>query len=199
MCVPGVQACATDGVRTSSSNAASKTLPAETARGEARDIPRALDADALTLTANCFPEIVQLVFHDVVDCIASGVHIVADLLYNVVNRDAVNHLTTTLDRASEAALGARASPPCSFDGTVASPSRSLEPASACPLCAFESGKSSQRGTATGVAHQRRHWTPARRASSQQQCDPCSDSSSDESGRQQVILLLALLVELSLWV
>src|SRR6185436_2468240 len=84
MCVPGVQAWATDGVSTSSSNTASRTLPTEAAREVARDIPGALNADALTLAADCFPKIGQLVFHYVVNRFARRIDVIAYLVDDLV-------------------------------------------------------------------------------------------------------------------
>src|SRR5438876_290615 len=69
MCVPGVHACAIAGVSISASSTASAILPAETARGDARTIWSGLNPDALTLPTDSFPEIVQLVLDDVVDCV----------------------------------------------------------------------------------------------------------------------------------
>src|SRR5688500_10653941 len=98
MCVPGVHAWATAGVRTSASNTARAIAPAETARGEARITAPRLNPDPLALTANRFPEIVELVFYDVVDRIAGSVHVVAHLLDDFLDGKAINHLPTTVDR-----------------------------------------------------------------------------------------------------
>lgn len=77
MCVPGVQAWATLGVKSKASRIASATLLAMAARDEARGI-LVLDPDPLTLAANCFAKIVELVSDGVVDCFTRGVGIVTN-------------------------------------------------------------------------------------------------------------------------
>jgi len=113
--------------------------PAETARDVARDIPRALDADPLTLTPYRFPKIVQLVFHYVADCLASGIDIIAHLLDRIVDRNAVEQFTATVHRAAEAALGPRGSPASAFRRAATSPPRAFQSAIASPLGALEAG------------------------------------------------------------
>lgn len=83
MCVPGVQACAMAGVNTSASSTASAIRPS-------RRTTRDLDPDALTLSPDCFSEIVQLVLHDVVDRVASGIHVVTHLLDHIVDGNPVH-------------------------------------------------------------------------------------------------------------
>ena len=173
--------------------------PAEAARDNARDIPRALDADALTLTAYCFPKIGQLVFHHVVDCLASGIDVVTDLLHDIVDRNAVNQLSPAIHCVAEATFGARSSPASALHRAVACPPRSFRSAPASPLRPFQTGQSGQCRTPTGVANQRTDWTTARGPASQQQRDTRSDSSADQRGGEQIVLLLALLVEFTLWV
>jgi len=90
MCVPGVHARASVGVRTNASNTARAMAPAETARGDARVTVARLNPDPLTLPANRFPEIVELVFHHVVDCIASCIDVIPDLLDDVVDGDSID-------------------------------------------------------------------------------------------------------------
>src|SRR6478672_554548 len=125
MCVPGVQAWATDGVSMSSSRTADSTLAAETARDEARDIPRALNADALTLPAYCFAEIVELVLHHIVDGFARGIHVVAHLIDHVIDRYSVDELAAAIHRGPETALGARTRPAGAFHGAISGPPRTL--------------------------------------------------------------------------
>src|SRR6188508_744797 len=83
MCVPGVQACATDGVSTSRRRTTSATLPADAARECART-RRLLNADALTLGAYSFAEIGQLVLYDIVDRFTRGVDVITHLLDDIV-------------------------------------------------------------------------------------------------------------------
>ena len=83
MCVPGVQACATDGVSTSRRRTTSATLPAVSAR-ECTRTRRLLNADALTLSAYSFAEIAELVLYDIVDRFARGVDVITHLLDNIV-------------------------------------------------------------------------------------------------------------------
>ena len=71
---------------------------AEAARDEARDIPGALNADALTLAADCFAEIVELVFHYIIDRFASGIDVIAYLFDDVVNRYAIDQLAAAIHR-----------------------------------------------------------------------------------------------------
>src|SRR5688500_11697496 len=97
MCVPGVHACATAGVSTSASSTARPMAPAESARVEARVIAPRLDPDSLTLPANCFPKIVELFLHDVVDRIARCVHIVANLFDHIVDGNSVDQLLPTVN------------------------------------------------------------------------------------------------------
>src|SRR2546423_3139764 len=123
MCVPGVQARATAGVSISASNTASATAPPDTARGEARiTVPR-LNPDPLALPANRFPQIVELVFHDIVDRIAGGVDVLANLIHHRVNGDSIHQLFSTFDGAIEAPSRPRRSPPRPFGGTTSRPPR----------------------------------------------------------------------------
>ena len=199
MCVPGVQACATAGVRTSASNTARAMAPAETARGEARVIPPRLDPDPLALPANRFPKIVQLVFHHVVDRIASGIHVIAHLLDYVVYRNPVDQVLTALNSRSESTLRARRRPPRTFDGSASSPARAFESATSGPFCSFEAGQPGERGSPSRVPHQGTYRTAARRPATQQQGDSRADSGADQCCRQQVVLLLTLLVQFRFWV
>ena len=199
MCVPGVQAWATDGVSITSSNAASNTVPTEAARDAARDIPRALDADALTLPAYCFPEIGQLFFHYVVDRVPRGVDVFADLFHHVVDGNAVDQLSAALDCGAKPSLRARRRPARAFCRAITGPPSSVESAAAGPLRAFEASHARERRATPGVAHQWTHRSTPRRAASQQQGDTGSDGSADQGGRQQVVLLLTLIVTFHLWV
>jgi len=183
----------------SSSKTADSTLAAETARDEARDIPRALNADALTLPAYCFAEIVELVLHDIVDGFARGVDVVAHLIDHVIDRYSVDELAAAIHCGSETALGARTRPAGTFHGALSRPARTFEPAIASPLGSPESRQTSQRGTATGVADQWTDGTPPRWTASEKQCDSGADRGPDKSGRQQVVLLLTILVQFHLWV
>jgi hypothetical protein len=74
----------------SSSITADSTLKTVTARDEARIVPRALNADALTLPAYCFAEIVEFALHHIVDRLARRVDIVPHLLYHVIDRNPID-------------------------------------------------------------------------------------------------------------
>src|SRR5688500_3136897 len=92
-----------------------------------------LDPDSLALPPNGFPKIVELVLHDVVDRIACGVHIVANLLDHVVDRNPIDQGFPPIDRRPEAALRAWRCPPRSFSGATTGPTRPFESASSCPF------------------------------------------------------------------
>src|SRR5215208_5481531 len=197
--VPGVQACATAGISTSARSTASATLPAVSARDEARGILRPLDPDALTLPPYRFPEIVQLFLHDIVDCIASSVDVIPNLFNDVVDGNTVDELLAAIHRCSESALGSWGSPACTFDGAVSSPSRSFEPTSTRPPRAFDPSHSSEGRTPAGITNQWSDRTTPRRPASQQQRDASSHCRANDRRRQQVVLLLTLLVQIHFWV
>ncbi len=199
MCVPGVHACATAGVSTSASNTASPMAPAETARGEARVIAPRLNPDPLTLPANCFSEVVQLVLHDVIDRIASGVDVVPDLLDHVVDGDSIDQLLTTLDGRPEAPLRTRSRPPRSFGGATTRPAGALESAASGPFRSLDPCQSGERGTSSRVPHQRADGPTPGRPPTQQQRDSGADCRADQRGGQQVVLLLTLVFQIRLWV
>src|SRR5258706_3121521 len=198
ICVPGVQACATAGVSTSASSTATATRAAGTARDDARTIPVDLDSDALTLPPDCFSEIVQLVLHDIVDCVARGVDVIAHLLDHIVDWNPVDQLSSAVYGGPESTLGAGCGPARSLGRAVTRPSRALESATAGPLCSFHARQPGECGAATSVSHERSHRPAARRPSSQQQRDSGTDCGADYCRRQQVVLLLTLLVQLRFW-
>src|ERR1700694_2533028 len=171
MCVPGVHACATAGVSISASRTASASQPADTTRGVKRRIAPALDPDALTLPANGLSKISQLVLHDIVDRVARGIDVLAHLLDNVVNGNAVDQILATLHCRVEAALRPWCRPARAFSRSVAGPSGALSSATASPLSSLESRQARERGSAPRVAHERSDRTTSRRASSQQARDP----------------------------
>ncbi len=124
MCVPGVHANAVEGVRAIATaaiaNAARKYDPGRTTGPVATS-----DADALALTADCLSKIVELVFDYVVDCIAGRVHIVANLLRDVIHGDAVDQIFTAVCGEFHSLRGARAGPACTAGGTVSRPARAF--------------------------------------------------------------------------
>ena len=197
--MPGVHAWATAGVRTSASNTAKAIAPAETARGEARITVARLNPDPLALTANRFPEIVQLVFHYVVDRIAGGVHVVAHLLDDFVDGKAIDHLPTPVDRCSESTLRPRARPTRALDSSVTGPASTLETSPSRPLRSFETRQPGECGTPARVPHERSDRTATRRPASEQQGDSSADRGADQGRRQQVVLLLTILVQIRFWV
>jgi hypothetical protein len=186
-------------VRTSASNTARAIAPAETARGEARVILPRLNPDPLTLPAHRFPEIVQLVFHDIVDRIASGIDVVAHLLDDIVDRQTVDQILSTLDRGSEPALGTRRGPPCALDGPASSPASAFESAPSGPSRSLEASQPRQRGTPACIPHEGADWTATRWPTAQQQGYSRANRSTDQCRRQQVVLLLTLFVQIRFWV
>ena len=173
--------------------------PAETARGEARVILPRLNPDPLTLPANRFPEIVQLIFHHVVDRIARGVHVVAHLLDYIVDRQAIDQFFTTVDRRSEPALRARPGPPRALDSAASSPARAFESAPSGPFRSFQARQPCECGTPSRVPHEGPDRTASRRPAAQQQGDSRANRGADQCCRQQVVLLLTLLVQIRSWV
>jgi hypothetical protein len=103
-----------------------------------------LDADPLSLTTDCLSKIVELVFDDVVDCIPRGVNIIANLLCDVIHRNAIDEIASPVNRVANA-----------FCCAWASPARSAHCALTGPSGAFESGVSCDAGTLTGCTQQ---WT-----------------------------------------
>src|SRR3954468_22458336 len=198
MCVPGVHACATEGVSITSSNAASNALPTEAARDEARDIPRALNADALTLPAYRFPEICQLFFDYVVDRITRSVDVIAHLVDDLVDGNAVDQFSTAFNCSAKPSLGAGRGPSCAFYRAITSPSRALESTPPGPPGSLEAGQTGQRRAPPCITRQWPDRTAPRRPAPQQQGDARTDSRTDERRRQKVILLLALIVHSHLW-
>jgi hypothetical protein len=173
--------------------------PAETARGDARVILPRLNPDPLTLTANRFPEIVQLVFHHVVDRIAGRVHVVAHLLDDIVDRQTIDQILTTLDRRSEPALRARRGPAGALSCSATSPPSAFEAASSGPFRSLEARQSGDRSAPARVPHQGPDRTAPRRPAAQQQGDSRANRRPDQCCRQQVVLLLTLLVQTRFWV
>jgi len=141
MCVPGVHACAIAGVSISASSTASAILPAETARG-----------DALTLPTDRFPEIVQLVLDDVVDCVLRRIDVIAHLIDHVVDGNAINQIFAPLDRRPESTLCARRSPARAFYRAVARPSCAFASPSSGPSGSLESRQPRERRATSGVAN-----------------------------------------------
>src|ERR1700682_2457192 len=178
MWVPGVHACATAGVSISASRTASARQPPDTARGVERRIWPALDPDALTLPANGFPKISQLVLHDVVDCVARGIDVVAHLLHDIVDGKAVEQFLAAFYCRVEAALRPRCRPARTFGRPVASPSSSFNSATACPLRSLKSRQAGKRRPASRVPHERSDRTPSRRPASQQEGDARAYRRSD---------------------
>ena len=131
MCVPGVHASAVEGVRAiataATSIAARKKEPGPRERGPVATS----DADALALTADCLSKIVELVFDNVVDCIACCVHVIANLLSDVIHWDAIDQLFTALCGDSHSLCCARTGPACSASCTVSSPARAFKAILAC--------------------------------------------------------------------
>src|SRR5258705_2625391 len=199
MCVPGVQACAMAGVSTSASNTARAMAPAETARGEARVTVARLNPDPLALPANRFSQIVQLVLHDVVDRVASGVDIVPHLFYDLVDRDPIDHLLSAIDCRPEPASRPRRSPPRSFSGATPGPAGAFESATSGPLCAVETRQSRQSRPSSRVPAQRSHRSASRSSPPQPQRDSAADRRADQRRCQQVVLLLTLIVQIHFWV
>src|SRR4051812_4866002 len=194
MCVPGVHACATAGVSSSASRTAAEIRPADTARVCARDMCRDLDPDALALAANSFAEIVKLVLHDIVDCIARRVDVLAHLLDHVVYRYPIDHFFAAFHGSAKSPPRTWRSPSRALSRTPARPTRALEPVTAGPLRAFGTCKSGQCGTAACIPQHRANGSASRWSTSQQEGDAGADRCADESGGQQVILLLTLLVQ-----
>jgi hypothetical protein len=147
-----------------------------------------LNTDALTLPPDCLTQIGELVSHDVVDCAARGVDVVANLIDDFVDRYPIDQILAALDCGSETSFGARTCP-----------ARAFESALTCPPRTLHSRQTSQRCAATGVAHERPDWPATRRSTSQKQRDSRTDSCADQRRRQQVVLLLTLLVQFRLWV
>ena len=192
--MPGVHACAT--VR--GKRPARATRPARwrrprlRARDSARHSPR-LDPDPLALTANRLPEIVELVLHDVVDRIARRVHVLAHLLDDIVDRNAIDQILATLDRRSEPALRARrAQRAPSAAGHL--PTERLEPRPPAHFAPSRPASPGERSAHARVPHQRPDRTAPRRPAPQQQRDSRADRRPDERRGQQVVLLLTLLVQ-----
>jgi hypothetical protein len=198
MCVPGVQAWATLGVKSKASRTAIAILLAVTAREGARML-LLLNTDALTLPPDCLTQIGELVSHDVVDCAARSVDVVANLIDDFVDRYPIDQILAALDCGSETSFGARTCPARAFHRSLSSPARAFESALTCPPRTLHSRQTSQRCAATGVAHERPDWSATRRSTSQKQRDSRTDSCADQRRRQQVVLLLTLLVQFRLWV
>jgi hypothetical protein len=172
--------------------------PAENARGDARVIEPRLNPDPLALPANRFPEIVQLVFHDVVDRIASRVYVVADLVDDFVDRQSIDHLFTTFDGCPEPAFRTGPCPACALGRATASPTSAFESPTSGPFRSLEASQSGERRTPARIPHERSDRTTSRRPPPQQQRDACPNRSANERRRQQVVLLLTPFVQIRFW-
>lgn len=139
----------------------------------------ALDAYALTLSPDRFSEIGQLIFHDVVDCVAGGIDVITHLFDDVVDRDPVDQLLTALHRSSESTFRARTSPARSFRRAIACPSSALQPAPSGPLRSLEAGQAGEGRTTSRVANQWPDRTAARWASPKEERDSGPYRSSDQ--------------------
>jgi hypothetical protein len=69
-----------------------------------------LDAESLTLTTECLPEIAQLVFDHIGNCLTRRIQRVSDLAAHRVDRHAIPKLATTLRCPACAATSALAGP-----------------------------------------------------------------------------------------
>jgi hypothetical protein len=187
MCVPGVQAWALPGTRMSARSTASAI-----AHGAARP-PRimrrvVLDTDLLALAADRLAQILQLVGDDVVDRFASVIHVFADLLRHVVERNALDEIAPFVSRRAPAALRVRRCPTRALDGAPARPAR-----------ACQSGRAAYSGTAAGELEHRPHRPAPGRTAAEEQRDARSDRRSEKRGGEEIELLLTLRVRLLLLV
>jgi hypothetical protein len=105
----------------------------------ARRIGETLDPDTLTLAPYGFAKIVQLVLDDIVDRITGGVHVVANLLDNIVDGNAVDQILSAIYRRPEAGLCPGCSPPRAFCGATAGPACAFKSASASPFRTLDAG------------------------------------------------------------
>ena len=161
-------------------------------------VPR-LNPDPLALPANRFPKVVQLVLHDIVDRIAGGVNVVANLLDDIVHRNPIDHLLTAFDRGSEPAFRAGPGPPCALGSPPASPASAFESAPTGPFRSFQARQPGERGTPACIPHERSDRAAARRPPPQQQSDSRANRRANQRRSQQVVLLLTLLVRTRFWV
>lgn len=187
MCVPGVQASASDGVR---AIAAAAMMNAARKREAGRLLSggpfTASDADALALTADCLSEIVELVFDDVVDCIPRSVHIIPNLFGDVVHWNSFNQVFTAVLREFH-----------SFHGAGTCPARSAGGSLSRPACTLESKLARISRALAGCSQQRTKRTLAGRPASNHQGYAGSDRNSDQRRCQKVELIFALFIEVIL--
>src|SRR6476469_8610266 len=140
-------------------------------------LPRAtrfvLDAHLLTPAAHSLAQVLQLVGDDVVDRLPGVIHIVANLLGHVLERDAIHHLGAFLTRRAPSALGVGSGPAGALHGASTRPSRS-----------GKAGRAADAGTSAGELEHRTNRPAAGRAAAEKQCDSSADRGADDGGRQQ---------------
>ena len=152
-----------------------------------------LDPDPLPLAAHSLSQVVHLRAHDVVDCFASAIDILANRIGDVVNGDRLDKLFSAVTRRAISTSGLFAGPssavaamfghpPCARCCAVSRPSRSLESCKGRPL-----------GTLSGSAQNRRDRPAATRTRAKNQSDDGAYCCSEHRCCQQVKLLLALIV------
>ncbi len=124
-------------------------------------------------------------FDYVVDCIARSVHIVTNLLCDIIHGDAVDQLFTTFGGESHSLCGTWTGPAGTASRAVSRPARSFKPVLACNPGAF----------ACRAQHRANRSRPGRPAPDHQGY-PCADRNANERGGEQVKLVFALLVEIS---
>ena len=130
--MPGVQAYAACGSRTTSSSA-SATRPARRSAGRPRRCTSCLDAQAAALPTNRLAQVAKLVLDQAIDAVARFAHRLPDLALDAVGRDLIDELTPLLARPACARSACR------------------HRASSGPLRAAEHGR--DRAAARGTASQ----------------------------------------------
>src|SRR5688572_3859406 len=108
-CVPGVQAYAVSGSRTTSSRAAT-TRPARRIAGRPIQPDRRSDAQAPALAANRFAKVAKLVLNESIDAVARLADRLAHLALDALGRDLVDEPTAMLARPSRARRARRHRP-----------------------------------------------------------------------------------------
>ena len=154
MCVPGVHACAIDGV-TAIAIRAIHAAHRNRMKGCLPDSRAAnLDPDPLALPAHRFAEIAHLGAYYIVDRFTSAVDIFADRVGDVFYRNRIDQLFTSLPCCAITSRRLFTSPAGSIASALRHPSGARCRTVASPSRSLESRKRSQLRTAASAANDR---------------------------------------------
>src|SRR5688572_1475750 len=193
MCVPGVHACAIDGVTAIAISAtrAAQKIAVKGCRADSRR-PK-LDPDPLPLPPNRFPEVVHLRADNVIDRFLRAVDVLANRISDLIDRYGIGEISAGTTRRLVSASGALARPSCAVEPALLRPASSRSRMITGPARSFQSGECRPLCTLACRCEHGGDRTTAARAGSEDERDDGADCRAEQRRCQQVELLLTTLV------